>query len=112
MKKTSKAYFNRFKKSFIEWQKRLGLTQYNVYFYLETMDNAYAQVTIQQLEMVATVSLSAEYPDDETPESLGKHEAIHLLIHRLKWLGENRYIESSDLMEECESIVVRLEKVL
>lgn len=111
-KKTSKAYFNRFKASFLEWQERLGLTQYATYFHLEELPNAFAQIHIQQLDMIATVTLSKTHPDDEVAEDLGRHEAVHLLIHRLKWLGEDRYIASSDLMEECEAIVMRLEKVL
>ena len=112
MKKTPVTYFNRFKQSFLEWQQKLGLTQYNIYFTIKALPDAYAEILIQQPEMIANVNLSDEYPSDETPESLGKHEAIHLLIHRLKWLGESRYIATSDLMEECEAVVVRLEHVL
>lgn len=113
--KTSKAYFNRFKKAFLYWQEKLGLTQYRIIFFHEKMDCEYAGMTVWEKEKLARVSLTTVIKDpsvDDGPEAHAKHEAFHLLIHRLSWLGGCRYITDDELEEECEAVVVRLEKVL
>jgi len=117
--KTSKKYFERFKTAFLFWQKELGLTQYRVIFYHQLLkyeeETYFAQLVVGEKNKLAQVSLTTNIKDpknDDGPESHAKHEAIHLLLHRLRWLGGCRYIESTDLDEEWEAIVVRLEKVL
>jgi hypothetical protein len=114
--KISKAYFNRFKKEFLRWQQKLGLTQYGIAFFQEKLDH-YAEIIINEKGKNADVFLTTELKGrslqhDQGPESHAKHEAIHLLLHRLVWLGASRYIETSDMEEEWEAVVVRLEKVL
>lgn len=115
--KISKAYFTRFKKAFLYWQNELGLMQYSVRFFQEKLDDEYAKIVIDELHKMADVFLGTELIGrslevDEGPEKNAKHEAIHLLTHRLHWLGASRYIATTDLDEEWEAIVVRLEKVL
>ena len=116
-KKISKAYFKRFCASFEEWQRKLGLTQYEVRFHHKCEKGYFAQITIQESQKAADVYLMTENEGksieiDEGPESHAKHEAIHLLLHRLVWLGQARYVERDDLDEEWEALVRRLEKVL
>jgi len=115
--KISKAYFNRFKKAFLYWQNKLGLTQYRIDFFRRKLEEHYAQMIVYEKEKMAQVILTTEIIKtssevDEGPEAHAKHEAIHLLIHRLSWLGGCRYITDDDLGDECDAIVVRLEKVL
>lgn len=113
--KTSKAYFERFKKEFLRWVDLLGLTQYRIIFTQEKLYDLYAQMIIEEKGKLAKVSLSTviNVPSFDTgPESHARHEVIHLLIHRLSWLGGCRYITDDDLGEECEAVVTRLEKVL
>ena len=119
--KTSKAYFNRFKKEFLRWQRLLGLTQYRIDFFHESLRQAdgttyYAQAEIFESDKFVKVTLTTQIKDssiDTGPESHARHEAIHLLIHRLTWLAESRFnLTSGDIDEEAEAIVVRLEKVL
>ena len=115
--KTSKAYFERFKAEFLRWRDLLGLKQYRLDFFHEKLDCQYAGMIIWEKEKAARVTLNTEIRKDsakvdEGPEAHAKHEVIHLLIHRLSWLGGCRYITDDDLAEECEAITVRLEKVL
>ncbi len=113
--KTSKAYFERFKKEFLRWQKELGLTQYRIKFYHIKLDGMYAQTHTIQKGKLVNVALSTDIEEpkfDEGPESHARHEALHLLLSRLSWIAECRYIEDSDIGEEEEAIVVRLEKVI
>ena len=115
--KTSKKYFEKFKAEFLKWQKELGLMQYRIDFFHEKLDHSYAEIRVQELEKAVRISLNTEISKDSAgvaggPEEHARHEAMHLLLHRLRWLGGCRYIESTDLDEEWEAIVVRLEKVL
>ena len=116
MKKITVKEFDDFKKGFTELQHRLGLTQYEVYFKQEHLSKDQAQIVIVEMEKSATVFLTDEIKQDDhkflKPLECGKHECIHLLLHRMKWLGEQRYIETNDLDEEWEALVRRLEKVL
>ena len=113
--KTSKAYFERFKTEFLRWRDLLGLTQYRIVFHHIKMEDHYAGLKINEKGKLAEVSLCTVINNlavDDGPEAHAKHEAIHLLIHRLGWLGGCRYITDDDLEEECEAVVTRLEKVL
>jgi len=115
--KTSKEYFERFKKEFLYWQTELGLMQYRIVFFHIPLKENYAEIIVEEIDKIAKVSLSTDLDkidlqNDPGPEAHGKHEAIHLLTNRLFWLGDCRYIATTDLNEEWEAIVRRLEKVL
>lgn len=118
--KVSTAYFSRFKKAFLHWQERLGLTHYRVSFTHKFHPDDYAEISIMQLGKCATVLFTTELTGPSadtklTPEDQAKHEVLHLLLSRLSRLsslGQARYIEQNDLSEEEEAIVVRLEKIL
>lgn len=110
--KTSKAYFNRFVKEFIRRQELLGLTQYRTLFSYENIGkkNA-AQIRTNFMAKTADVYLNTEKRSSEGPEADAKHEALHLLLSRLCILAEERHIMDTDIPEEEEAIVQRLEKV-
>lgn len=113
--KVSRAYFKEFKKEFIAWQMKLGLTQYEIAFHSGTTKENVAQIAINEMGKLADVYLAKSMSRsnlEQGPESHARHEAIHLLLHRIKWLGASRYIEDDDLQEEWEALVRRLEKVL
>ena len=113
--KVSKAYFERFKAEFLRWRDLLGLKQYRVTFYQEKTEDAYASLFTHEKSKIANVTLTSVIVNpkvDEGPEAHAKHEAIHLLISRLAWLGECRFVQEDELDEEAEAVVTRLEKVL
>ena len=117
MKKTSKAEFNRFKREFLRWVEILGLQGYKMYFYHKPLDECYAEISINEPGRVADVYFSSELGNTEKkmspgPESHGKHEAIHLLLHRIGFLGEQRWTASDEIHDEAEKLVTILEKVL
>ncbi|KKM85999.1 hypothetical protein LCGC14_1283310, partial [marine sediment metagenome] len=100
MKKTSKAEFNRFKKEFQRQVEILGLKGYEVYFDHLPLNNEYANISMDEPGKVVTVCYSSELKqidyDVRSPELSAKHEAIHLLLHRLRFLGEERFTASSE----------------
>ena len=113
--KTSKAYFERFKAEFLRLRDLFGLTQYRVTFYHVKMKDSYAALYTEEKSKIANVSLTTVIVNpkvDEGPEVHARHEAIHLLLSRLAWLGNCRFLTEDELDEEVEAIVTRLEKVL
>jgi len=83
--KTTKADFNLFKKAFIAWQNKLGLTQYDAYFEHVKLDGLYAQVYIDQMGKTVAARFNTDIGAGlvSKPEDDAKHEAIHLLLSRL-----------------------------
>ena len=108
--------FALFQKEFKKWQYRFGLTGYKVYFKHEPIDDGFADISINQSEMVVTVRLNRELPDKDKPHQdvrrSAKHEALHLLLHRLEYLGRCRYIGSEEIYEAVEELVFKLEELI
>ena len=113
--KTSKKYFEQFKAEFLRWLSLLGLTQYEIVFYHQKMKVNSAQVSINERAKLVEVCLSTELPKSDHvdgPLVQARHEAIHVLTYRLRFLGGCRYISDDELDDEWEAITRRLEKVL
>jgi len=90
---------------------------YRLYFYHEKLKADFANICIDEMGKCATIRYNLElgksdYSVRATPEDTGKHEAIHLFLHRLVWLGDQRFVGSEDSAEEWEKLVRILEKVL
>ena len=108
--------FELFKKEFKKWQQKFGLTGYKVYFKHELLEKSFADVNINQGEMVATVRLNSNLPDKEKPHKhvalSAKHEALHLLVGRLEKNGCCRFIGSDEIYEATEELVFKLEDLI
>ena len=79
------------------------------------MEDSYAELRVDEVGKVVTVvysSIVKEKDQDPGPETHAKHEAIHLLLHKLFWLAGCRYLTSEEIDQEYESVVVILEKLL
>ncbi len=111
--RSKEADFTIFKKEFKKWQIKFGLTGYTVYFKYEPID-AYANITVNQKGMVATVRLdsSGEELEHRNVAKHAKHEAIHLLLWRLEDRASSRFILDSELCETVEDLVGRLEGLI
>lgn len=109
--------FELFQSEFKKWQQRFGLTGYKVYFKHKSMgNNGFANIIINQGNMVATVTLNKELLAKDKPykdiKRTAKHEAIHLLIGRLEQNGRYRYVSDSEIYEACEELVFKLEDLV
>jgi len=104
--------FALFQSEFKKWQKLFGLTGYKVYFKYEPIDGKFADISINQDQMVATVRLNSELSDKDKPyqdiERTARHEAIHLLVARLEMNGRYRHVSSGEIDEASEELVNRL----
>jgi len=116
MKQTTKAMFNRFKKEFNRLIPILGINGYKFYFEHRDLPGSFAEVHINQAGHAVTVVYGLNIEEGDypgvTPEENAKHEAIHVLISRLGYLGEGRYIGSSEIDDEQERLVRILEKII
>jgi len=108
--------FKLFQKCFREYQQRFGLTGYKTYFKYRRLENNFAQVTVQQNSMVATVTLNSKLSNSSRPfkdiRRTAKHEAIHLLLSRLEHRASSRYTAEEEVYEAVEEIVFKLEGLI
>ena len=110
--------FEIFKREFTKWQTRFGLNGYSVHFEHKPLEGQLACISTQQNTMCTTVTLGSNRiknqdacPPVTVPE-LAKHEAIHLLIHRVQSYGEARYLGSEEMGEAIEELTIRLERLI
>lgn len=105
--------FELFKEEFKKWQVKFGLTGYTVYFKHEKIDGSFADIKINQGDMVVTARLNSKLSTANKPfkdiKGSAKHEAIHLLVGRLEQDGRYRYSSEPEIYEATEELVNRLE---
>ena len=111
MVETNKPY-EEFKTEFRKWQEKFGLMGYKIYFRCEPIDLALADITVNQTSMLATVRFNPEHQDDRTPASSGKHEAIHLLVQRVREMAYERFLRECEVEEAVEELVIKLEELI
>ena len=108
--------FELFQSEFKGWQNRFGLTGYKVYFKYEPLDSSFADIKINQGEMVVTARLNSELPYKDKPHKdikrSAKHEALHLLVGRLEQNGRYRYCSENEIYEAVEELVFKLEELI
>jgi hypothetical protein len=98
------------------WLLRFGLTEYQVGFeWVERLEGG--KVAMLEYDPVGYTALF-KYPKrvDEgvsvLPEEDGLHEALHLLMGRMRWLAEQRWGSAEALENEEERVVLVLEKAI
>ena len=108
--------FKLFQKHFLEYQKLFGLGGYKVYFLHEPLVDGFANITVAQTDMVATVRLNSALLDKDKPfmdvKQSAKHEALHLLLMRLEQLADYRHAQTSEICESTEELVHKLEGLI
>jgi len=108
--------FELFQSHFKKYQQRFGLMGYKVYFKYEPLEESFADFTITQNNMVATVRLNSALPDKDKPfkhiKLSAKHEAIHLLLARLEHRAGSRYLTGEEIDEAVEELVFKLEELI
>jgi hypothetical protein len=108
--------FEVFQKEFRKWQKNFGLNGYNIHFKHEPLYKCYADILVNQKDMVALVRLNSEAYNGLKPhrniKKSAKHEAIHLLIARLEETGRYRFSSDDEISQASEDLVNRLEDLI
>ncbi len=105
-----------FQEEFKKWQNKFGLNGYAVYFKYEPIDRLFAKIVFGGDNQVATVTLNSNLPEEveqwKNVKKSAKHEAIHLLIHRLEMNARWRYTSQSELDEAVEELTIKLEDLI
>lgn len=108
--------FELFKREFKRYQAHFGLMGYEVRFEHRDLDDAAANIYINQEEMVAYVSVNSKLrkPERSVAEikETAKHEALHLLTGRMRKYAYARHIMSDDIYEANEELVRRLNNLI
>ncbi len=107
----SKNDFEEFQKYFKAYQRLFGVTGYKVYFEHAPLEGCYADITVTQANMVATVRLNSKEVSPNVKRS-AKHEAIHLLLQRLEDKALCRFGNVEEIYESVEEIVFKLEELI
>lgn len=114
--KTTKAEFERFKRTFLAWQRRLGLTEWRVCFE-HGRCGACGEVNANADGRVATVIMCTGL-DEAKGELLGwdaantgRHEALEFLVTNLEVVAGQRYIRPDDIVQARHALIRRLEAV-
>ena len=115
-RKTTKAEYERFKRTFKQWQLVLGVPEYEVYFELCDTEGACASCTPNPEGCTCQVKVSKVTPMGEEPgewaEDTARHEALHLFFAEYRHLAESRFCDENEIAREEERIVRILEKLL
>ncbi len=113
MKKTSKRDFDKFKAEFLHWVDEFGLVGYRLIFDHTPTKDSHADIIIDEEGKLAVICLSSILnPDFCGAEEHAKHEALHLLLSRLEYLGGLRYARDGEIKEESEKLIRILQKLL
>ena len=115
--KTTKQDFADFTKHALEWQDRLGLTNWKLYFYHRHVDGSYADCSWDAESSVATIRLSTNWePAREKSQDelrlLALHEVLHVFTAELCCYAEARYTTRSQIDTAEHSMIRRLENIL
>ena len=116
--RTTSKHFKIFKKEAELWLTRLSLRDWKVVFdhvIRSSSENALACINCDIGGRVATITLNKNWGlEDVTVYQLRRtafHEVGELLVARLGFLGECRYLQTEEIPEERHNIVRRLENL-
>ena len=110
MRKTTRADFARFKKTFRTWQDRFGLNEWEMRFANEETPGNNAELVSNWCSMKATATLAQEHDEGEC-ESIDEsafHEATELLLAPLYIMARDRSWDEQLWEAESHRVIHRL----
>jgi len=109
--------FERFKAEFERMVGLFGLVKYSLTFKHEHLeDDRLAEICADESSKIAIIRFTTKYgvgkgyTDFPGPEKIARHEALHLLVNRMVWIANGRFVTPIDIEEENEAIVTTLER--
>jgi len=115
--KLKQTHFELFRKECKKWIDKFELNDYYFNFlFEEDLDNA-AWCDVNDIEnRILNIGLSTTISDKQNSfdwmKKLAKHEIIHAILAKYRWLAYKRCIRREELDEVDEEIVRKLEKLL
>lgn len=111
----SSLHLTAFKKAFLHYVKRFGITGWTLEFHHETATDSMACIRVQLDGRRADVYLSTEWEDEPTTDRLkekAKHEVGHLFVARMAHLASKRCVTADELYEAEEELVAMITKAV
>ena len=110
MRKTTRADFTRFKKTFRRWQDRFGLNEWMVRYFHDEIPDRLAELSAHYCGMKADVTLGKQHLEEkhEGIDVSAFHEATELLLQPLFVLANDRVWDKEIWDAESHRVVHRL----
>lgn len=110
--KTTKKDFETFRGFALEWQEKLGLKDWHLYFYHEQIGDSFADTTASPSGRCASIRFNTKWQDRETNDVELRECALHEVLHVMTApvMNEARARFADEYALECEehAIVTRL----
>lgn len=115
--KPTRKDFEQFEAEFLRCVDILSLTDWNITFLFDSLDQYYADMKIWSHNFLATATLNNSRIDDISqhaydPKRIARHEVGHLFHARLQYIGKERYVRPDDFVEESERLARVMETLL
>lgn len=115
--KSTRKDFGQFKAEFLRCVDLLNLNDWLITFKFEPLDNSYAMIETWSDRFSASVTFNSETIGDHgvdafNPKRHARHEAGHLFLARMQYIGRQRYVRPDDFEEESERMCRVMERIL
>lgn len=101
-----------FRAEFLRCCEALSLTDYDITIKSKRLRGAVAEIAPDVPASMVTVRVNSGLDKDEQEwRRAARHEAVHLLTARLKWLADSRYATEDEIDREYERLAVIGEKL-
>ncbi len=113
--KTTEKDFELFKITCKEWLEKLQLSDWCILYEHKEIGNL-GQSTLNEIDGLATITLTIDFGDDilndEAIKEVARHECLHILVAELARLAKNRYITANQVRQAEEHLVLKLERLI
>lgn len=114
--KTTKQHYEDFKRYSLDWQKKLGLLDWEIGFRHEPIKHAYARTRWKMSAAFATVSFCTNWESElelsqANIQKTALHEMLHLLLAQMVCEAEDRYTNQTAIDIAEHRIIRTLESV-
>jgi len=119
--KTTKSDFEYFKNVCLDWQKKLLLDSWKIYFVHGTVDDEESRASIVRSHEAHQVTIyfckdwvraNLEPKTKKSIRDCAVHEIMHLLLADLAELAKQRFVTDNELWSAEEALVQKLVKIL
>ena len=108
--------FEFFKAAFEKYRTLFGLSDWQIHYEYKPLEGLFSCVDTDRTARLAIVALNSEVPEEAKEHNdivqHARHEAIHLLLAKIKELGLDRHLRDGEMSEAVEEVVVRLTDII
>ena len=101
-----------------DYIRKYSLDSWDVYYHFKSLEDRFAQTSIDCVNRVCTITLSSQWDDVGVPDieaqlnETAKHEVMHILLGKVSGYANARFLTRDEMIEAEESLVIKLCKLL